>query len=86
MCVCMSVCDCVYVCVCSVFVCTFIAFQLSGLCSVIDKSLIMGWMNSLIIGMNVEGLFRVPGPAQHIEELRKDFEEGSINFTKGILL
>ena len=28
------------------------------------------------IGLNVEGLFRVPGPAQHIEELRKEFEEG----------
>jgi len=26
--------------------------------------------------MTVEGLFRVPGPAQHIEDLRKDFEEG----------
>lgn len=24
----------------------------------------------------MEGLFRVPGPAQHIEELRKEFEEG----------
>ena len=28
------------------------------------------------VGLNVEGLFRVPGPAQHIEELRKEFEEG----------
>jgi len=25
----------------------------------------------------MEGLFRVPGPAQHIEDLRKDFEEGT---------
>ena len=29
----------------------------------------------------MEGLFRVPGPAQHIEELRKEFEEG-----EGLLL
>ena len=27
----------------------------------------------------MEGLFRVPGPAQHIEDLRKDFEEGRYN-------
>lgn len=33
------------------------------------------------VGVNVEGLFRVPGPAQHIEELRKEFEEG-----EGLLL
>jgi len=47
-------------------------------------------MNPLLIGMNVEGLFRVPGPAQHIEELRKDFEEGMRCYTlisiKGSLL
>ena len=27
-------------------------------------------------GLRTEGIFRVPGPAQHIEELQKGFEEG----------
>ena len=30
----------------------------------------------LPIGMKMEGLFRVPGPAAYTEELRKGFEEG----------
>ena len=29
-----------------------------------------------VIGLKTEGLFRVPGPAQQIEDLKKGFEEG----------
>ena len=28
------------------------------------------------VGMKMEGLFRVPGPAAYTDELRKGFEEG----------
>ena len=27
-------------------------------------------------GMDMEGIFRVPGPAQHVDDLRKAFEDG----------
>ena len=27
-------------------------------------------------GLDMEGIFRVPGPAQHIDDLRKAFEDG----------
>ena len=27
-------------------------------------------------GMDMEGKFRVPGPAQHVDDLRKAFEDG----------
>lgn len=30
----------------------------------------------IFIGMSMEGLFRVPGPAAYTEELAKGFEEG----------
>ena len=30
-------------------------------------------------GMDMEGIFRVPGPAQHVDDLRKAFEDGTMS-------
>ena len=32
-------------------------------------------------GLNMEGLFRVPGPAAYTDELRRAFEEGTCIYT-----
>ena len=35
-------------------------------------------LNISVAGMKMEGLFRVPGPAAVLDELRVSFEEGTI--------